>query len=179
VKGVLNSNLRLWHLVVIGALFALLTGGTIALSAGPAAFWASGSVRLSGAQSDDTVSISGTDNPPVRVLRTTINVPSGKKADIQATFTTELQHNVGTYAYCFGTITLDGAPSNSHNFNPGSYQLLGGGTATEPNAVSVGMIGIRRGVGPGFHAINVYITSAYAGCTLFARGLTVVADIHS
>lgn len=180
MRGILNSNLRLWHLVVMAVLLVLLTVGTIAVSAGPAAFWPSGSIRLTGAQSDDSISITGSNNPAVRVLRATLSVPSGKKADLQATFTAELQHGVGTYAYCFGDITLDGSPANSSNlFNPGQYQLLGGETAKEPNAVSVAMMGIRKNVGPGFHSVNVYINSAYAGCTLNARALSVVADIHN
>ena len=69
------------------------------------------------------------------------------------------------------------SPADDH-FNPGQYQLLGGGTATQPDAVSVAMTGIRKGVGPGQHTVNVYINSAYAGCTLFAHALTVQADIY-
>jgi hypothetical protein len=181
MRGILNGNLKLWHMVVVGVLFALITGGTVALSAGPAAFWPSGSVRLASAQNDNTISITGSNNPAVRVLHATLTVPSGKKADLQATFTTDLHHNGpgGTYAYCFGSITLDGSPANSNRlFNPGQYQLLGGAIATEPDAVSVAMSGVRKNVSSGFHDVSVYIDSAYQGCTLFARTLTIVADIH-
>jgi hypothetical protein len=179
VKGLLNSNLKLWHLVVLSALVVVLAGGAVALSAS-SDFWNAGSVRLDSAYSDDTISIEGTDNPPVRVLRLQVRVPSHKVADIQATFTADLHHNgPATYAYCFGTITLDGTPSNSsRRFQPGQYQLLGGATASQPDAVSVSMSGVKKGVGPGYHYVNVYVSSAYAGCTLFARTLNVVATIR-
>lgn len=180
MRGILNSNLRLWHLVVLGALVVVLAGGAVALSAS-SDFWRAGSVRLDSAYSDDTINISGTDTPPVRVLRLGIYVPSGKRADIQATFTADLHHNgPATYAYCFGTITLDGSPSSSsRRFQPGQYQLLGGATASQPDAVSVAMSGVKKSVGYGYHTVNVYVSSAYAGCTLFARTLNVVATIHS
>lgn len=181
MRGILNSNLRVWHLVVMGALLVVITGGTVALSAS-SQFWQAGSVRLDSAyaSSNDTISISGTDNPPVRVLRLGITVPNGKRADIQATFTADLHHGIGpTYAYCFGTITLDGSPtSSSHRFRPGQYQLIGGAIASQPDAVSVAMSGVKRDVGRGYHTVDVYITSAYSGCTLFARTLNVVASIH-
>jgi hypothetical protein len=40
------------------------------------------------------------------------------------------------------------------------------------------MSGVKKGVGPGYHYVNVYVSSAYAGCTLFARTLNVVATIR-
>ena len=181
MKGILNSNLRLWHLVVVSALVVVLAGSAVALAASPN-FWRAGSVRLDSASSNDTISIEGTDNPPVRVLRVEITVPSGKVADIQATFTADLHHGGpgGTYAYCFGTITLDGSPSvATRRFAPGQYQLLGGAIASQPDAVSVAMSGVKKNVDDGYHTVNVYISSAYEGCTLFARTLNVVASIHS
>lgn len=180
MKGILNGNLKLWHLLVLGALLVVLSGGAVALSAS-SDFWHSGSVRLDSAYADEdhTIKIEGTDNPPVRVLRLEVRVPHGKVADIQATFTADLHHNAGTYAYCFGVITLDGSPSSSsRRFRPGQYQLLGGATASQPDTVSVAMSGVKKGVGHGYHTVSVYITSAYAGCTLFARTLNVVATIH-
>jgi hypothetical protein len=177
MKRVLDSNLRIWHLLVMGVLLALLTGGTFVVAAGPAAFWPAGNVRLASAQNDNTISITGSNNPAVRVLRTTFSVPSGRKADLQAVFTADLHHGIGTFAYCFGEFTLDGSPPDDQ-FNPGSYQLLGGSTATQPDAVSVAMTGIRRGVGSGFHTVDVYIDSAYGGCTLFAHAMTVAVDLY-
>jgi hypothetical protein len=183
VKAILNSNLRLWHLVVLGVLVVALSGGAIALSAG-SDFWHAGTVRLDGTYSASTVSISGSNNPAVRVLHLTVRVPSGKVADIQATFTADLHpdgiKSASEYAFCFGYITLDGSPSNSsRRFSPGQYQLIGGATINQPNAVSVSMSGIKKGVGHGYHTVNVYISSSYNGCTLFARTLNVVASIHS
>lgn len=177
MKAVLNSNLRIWHLVVAGVLLAVIMGTTIGLAAAPAAFWPAGSIRLASAQNANTITITGSNNPAVRVLRATISVPSGKKADLQAVFTADLHHGTGTYAYCFGEFTVDASPPDA-NFKPGSYQLIGGEISTQPNAVSVAMTGLRKGVGPGTHNVDVYVSSAYGGCTLFARAMTVVADIY-
>jgi hypothetical protein len=178
MRGVLSANVRLWHLLVLTVLFALVTGGTLVVGAVPAAFWPNGNVRLASAQNSNTISIEGSNNPAVRVLRTSITVPSGKHADIQTIFTTDLHPNTfqQTYAYCFGEFRLDGSASN---FVPDeSYQLLGGETAKQPNAVSVAMSGIRKGIGPGTHNVDVYIESAYGGCTLFSRALTVLAVLY-
>lgn len=181
MRAILNSNLRLWHLVVLGILAIVLTGGAVALSSSPQ-FWRAGSVRLDSAYSDDDISITGSNNPPVRVLRLGITVPKGHRADIQATFTADLHHGGpgGTFAYCFGTITLDGSPSSSsRRFAPGQYQLLGGAIATQPDALSVAMSGVKKGVDDGYHTVSVYVSSAYNGCLLQARTLNVVATIHS
>lgn len=40
------------------------------------------------------------------------------------------------------------------------------------------MNGFRKGIGPGTHYVNVYISSAYEGCELQGRALNVVATIH-
>lgn len=113
------------------------------------------------------------------VLSTTIDVPAGKKADLQTTFTADLHHNgasgLSTYAYCFRKFGLDNANPDT-KFHPDSYQLLGGDTAHEPSAVTV--TGLRKNVGSGTHTVNVYVSAAYNGCTLFARNLNVIANIR-
>jgi hypothetical protein len=138
-----------------------------------------GTVRVAMASSTQSVDITGTDTPPVKVLSASISVPFGKQADIQATFTASLIHLTGGagYAYCFGTFNLDAGPPYNQ-FKPGSFQLLGGAQSSEPDAVGVAMTGFKKGVGPGTHAINVYVTSAYSGCELQERALNVVVNIR-
>jgi hypothetical protein len=185
VKNVLNGNLKIWHLMVFGIMVMLFTGGTIALADTDTVkgFLPPGEIRLANAYANTTVNISGTDTPPVIVLSTTINVPDGKKADLQTTFTADLHHNSGTYSYCFGSFALDNTFPDT-KFRPNDladssgYQLLGGDTAHQPSAVTVTMTGFRKNVGAGTHTVNVYINSAYAGCTLFARNLNVIANIR-
>ena len=83
MNGLLNGNVRLWHLLVIGVLFGVISGSTVALAGPtPRALWPNGTIRLASAQNPDTISIVGSNNPPVRVLRATITVPSGKHADL-------------------------------------------------------------------------------------------------
>ena len=175
-----DLNLKRWRLVGVGLMAGLLAGGTLTIAATTNSQFSSGSLRLSSATSSSSISITGTDQPDSlkRVLRTAIKVPSGKTADVQATFSASLLHNVGTYAYCFGRFTLDGGSSDAAAFNPGTVQLLGGETATMPNAVGVAMAGYRKAIGPGSHYVNVYITSAYAGCQLQERALNVIVNVH-
>jgi hypothetical protein len=110
------------------------------------------------------------------VIRTTVSVPPGRTADVQASWSGDLHPNVGQYAYCFGYFTIDGTTDDF--FKPAdAYQLIGGETAKMPNAVTVSMNGYRRQVGPGQHSLNVYINSAYAGCTIFGQALNAVINI--
>ncbi len=174
-----SLNPKRWHVFGVGLLACVLAGGAFAIAASPNSQLASGSLRLSSTASSDPIDITGTDTPDSlkRVLRTAINVPSGKTADVQATFSASLHHQSGTYSYCFGRFTLDSHTSDS-NFKPGSVQLLGGETATQPNAVGVAMTGYRKSIGPGSHYVNVYISSAYAGCELQERALNVIVNLH-
>lgn len=164
------------HLVGVGLALAALVGGTFAIAASPAAQFSSGSLRLSSAASDSTVSV---DSDTIkRVLRTSINVPSGKVADVQATFSTAMLPNLGTNSYCFGYFTLDSQTNIDPQFKPGQVQLLGGAVADLPNAVGVAMTGFRKNIGPGTHYVNVYINPAFSGCTLMERALNVVVNVR-
>ena len=168
------------HWLGVGLAVAALAGGTFAIAATPAAQFPSGSLRLSSAASSSTISVSTTDGPESlkRVLRTAIRVPSGKVADVQATFSTTMLPNAGTFAYCFGYFTLDSQSNVDPQFKPGMVQLLGGSLSKMPNAVGVAMTGFRKNIGPGSHYVNVYINSSYEGCTLMERALNVVVNVH-
>lgn len=164
------------HLVGIGLVVAALVGGTIGMAASPAAQFSSGSLRLSSASSDTSVSV---DSDTIkRVLRTSISVPSGKVADVQATFSTAMLPNIGSSSYCFGYFTLDSQTNIDPQFKPGQVQLLGGAVADLPNAVGVAMTGFRKNIGPGTHYINMYINPSFAGCILMERALNVVVNVH-
>ena len=175
--GFLDTKVTMRHLVLLGVLVAVpsLGAGALAGSSGISSLLPSGTVRMASTSSTSSVSV---DSDTVkRVLHVSISVPSHKHADIQATFSASIHHNLGTYAYCFGTITLDNAPP-SGKFQPGLQQLLGGATATEPDAVSAAMVGYKTGVGSGTHEVNVYITPSYAGCILQERALNVLVNIY-
>lgn len=184
MKNILNGSLKFWHLVVFGLAVILLAGATVALADTSEinTFWAAGSARFASSYADQTstIDISGTGTEKL-VLNTTIEVPDGKKADLQATFSADLHHNgasgAAIYAYCFGRFSLDGANPDT-KFHPDSYQLLGGDTEHEPSAVTVTMTGFRKNVGSGTHTVNVYVNASYNGCTLFARNLNVIANIR-
>ena len=107
-------------------------------------------------------------------------VPSGKVADVQATFTgTIFPYKLsGSFAYCFGRFTVDSQTNADPQFRPGQTQLLGGTHADMPDQFSVAMSGFKKGIGPGTHYINVYILSAYEGCSFQERSLNVVVNLR-
>lgn len=167
-----------------GLAVAALIGGTVAsaLPSSPAGQWGAGTVRLSSNYEDDSISINGTSGPDSlkRVIRSLIIVPSGRVADVQATFAGTLQPNngSGTYAYCFGRFTVDSQSNLDPDFKPGQVQLIGGPHAKQPNSIGAAMTGYKRNIGPGRHYINVYISSAYQGCTMMERALNLVVNIR-
>jgi hypothetical protein len=173
-----NTDLKLWHALVLALLLVAITGSAVVIAASSSHFFDAGKIRLASAATDNTLTITGSNNPAVNVLTTSISVPAGKTAELQTTFSADLHHGIGTYAYCFGRFSLDGAvPDNA--FRPlGSFQLLGGVTANQPDALTVAMTGYRRNVPAGDHRVSVFIDSAYAGCTLFNRELNVIVNIH-
>lgn len=175
--GFLDTKVTLRHLLILGVLVAVPSLGAGAFAAGSSiqSLLPSGSVRM--AETSSSSSVSADSDTVTKVLSVSISVPSGKHANLQATFSATILHNAGTFAYCFGSITLDNAPP-SGQFRPGLQQLLGGATANEPDAVSAAMTGYRTSVGSGSHTVNVYITPSYAGCTLQERALNVLADIY-
>jgi hypothetical protein len=177
MSRILDSKLTLRRVLVLGSLIATLatSAGALAINSINGQFGA-GSIRMSSASTGVFVSISGSD-PVTKVLSTSISVPSGKTADVQASFSVTVTHNNGSFAYCFGAFTIDGS-TNDSLFHPGHVQLLGGATTTEPDQVSVGMTGWRKNIGPGTHHVNVYVDGAFAGCTLQDRNLNVLVNIH-
>lgn len=185
MKSFLSSRLKTGHLVAFGVLLLLFAGGAVALADTDAisAFWLPGQVRFSSAafgSGDPSVDISGTGTEKV-VLTTGIEIPAGKRGDIQATFSADLHHlgasGTTTYAYCFGRFSVDGASPDT-KFKPDMYQLLGGDTAHEPSALTVSMSGWRKNVPAGAHTVYVYVNAAYNGCEIQAANLNVIVNIH-
>jgi hypothetical protein len=172
----LDTKVTLRHLLVLGVLVAVPAMGAGALAGGSInGLLPSGTIRMASTSSSSSVSVDS--NTVTRVLHVSINIPSGKHGDIQATFAATISHQTGTFAYCSGTITLDSAPP-SGKFLPGLQQLLGGATASEPDQVSAAMTGYRTGVSAGAHTVNVYITPAFAGCIVQERALNVLVNIY-
>lgn len=191
MKNVLNGNVRIWHLLGFALILLLFSGGAVALAAPDviSAYFPAGDIRLASAWKNDPITVSGTDQPPVKVLSVSFTVPDGKKAELQTTFSGELQHGTGGagYAWCDAYFGLDSA-SPDPAFKPGgfiigdpsnsAYQLLGGPQAKEPQIITSGMAGFRKNVPAGKHTVNVYFVSVYSGCTVFARNLNVIVNIH-
>ena len=160
--GFLDTKVTMRHLLILGVLVAVpsMGAGAIAASNSVNSLSPSGTVRMASTSSTSSVSVDS--DVVTKVLQVSINIPSGKHGDIQATFASSILHSAGTYAYCFGSITLDNAPP-SGQFRPGLQQLLGGPTSAEPDQISTAMTAYRTGVSAGTHTVNVYITPSFAG----------------
>lgn len=191
MKHLLNGKLKVWHVLVVGFALLLFSGGAVALADTSAitGFWTPGQILLASSYRTTSVDITGSNNPSVKVLNVSINVPANKKADLQVSFSADYRHlgasGLATYSYCSGYFGLDTADPDSA-FKPGgfaapgnyAYQLLGGDTAHEPAGLTVTMVGFRKNVPAGSHTVNVYINSAYNGCEIQNSNLNVVASIH-
>ena len=109
--GFLDSKVTMRHLLFLGVLVAVpaLGAGALAGSSSVNSLLPSGTVRMASTSSTSSVSVDG--DVTKRVLHVSVNVPLHKHADFQATFSASVHHNIGTYAYCFATITLDTSPT--------------------------------------------------------------------
>ena len=180
VVRVLDRNVKLWHLLVVGLLVAVVAGGSVGIAAGPAALFPSGSTRIVSVSATEPVSVGSNVN--TRVLRATFTVPSGKTADAQASFSGFVVRNVGANAYCYGEFALDSAPASSPpsdpTFKPGVFQLVGWADATTPTGLTASMTGFRRNIGAGTHNLDVILRGSFAGCAIAERALNVLVQIH-
>ena len=103
----IRSVFRLSGRHVLLVLVLVLSGSTVAAASSGSTIFPRGSLRFVSSWSDNSVSISGTDNPPVLVMSARFVVPKRRKAEVQVTFSSSLLPNAGQYAYCFGRFTLD------------------------------------------------------------------------
>ncbi len=182
MRNVLNGNLKVWHLFIFGLVFALLGGGAVALADTDAvsALWKAGQVRLAATSSNTYINIDA--NQEFLVNEVSFDVPSGKKADVQAVWSSFLQpDNSGQYAYCIGKIYLDNNTTNNNLLTPGLYQLFGDGDAANkivPSGLTVTMNGWRKNISSGAHKIQVYVAGSYGGGTVADRSLILNVNIR-
>ena len=97
MSSIFDSRVTLRHLLVLGVLVATLaiSAGALAGSRSSNNQFTAGSIRMSSAKSNAYMGVTGAD-PAIKVLSTSISVPAGRTADVQATFSATLAHNLGT-----------------------------------------------------------------------------------
>jgi hypothetical protein len=174
------GHVLLLNAVTIGIVALFIVGITGVGAATPDSFSASGTVRIASAQTAGPGLIAGGDGNVV-VMAVQFTVPSGKKADILASFqetvmSADLAAAVGL---CFGTMRLDA--TNGPDLLPGSQVMLDKGVDN-----GSGYYGEARGiqsrklnVGAGLHTLYVIAFSGGNGC-YYGQGSTfVIANIHS
>lgn len=183
MKSVMNGNLKVWHLIVFGVALFLLGGGAVALADtdGIAAFWAQGTVRFNAASVSNagtTVSI-----PPnqteVLVSEVSLDVPSGKRADVQAFFNgyVQLSSTPTQFVQCFARIRLDSV--GGAEFKPGLVHMIGGNKDNLPTSgIALSVNGWRKNVGQGTHKVQLYMSSTSNGCSVSERTFQVIANIR-
>ena len=146
--GFLDTKVTLRHLLILGVIVAVPSMGAGALAAGGLAQrpvqrrFGAHVVVVEPLPQWPSTSL----DAPKRILQTSFTVPAGKTADLQATFSANMQHQTdgSAYAYCSAEFTVDHAPPDT-TFKPGLDQLLGALAADEPESVGVSMSGYRLG----------------------------------
>ncbi len=182
MKNVLNGNLKVWHLLVVAVALMVFTGSTIALADTDAinALFPKGTVYMvSSSATSDNALTTPANGDKLEVLSVSFDVPSGKRADVQAVFSGFLQHNSGTYSYCFGEFRIDSATGTAlHPNTVNKYQLYGGTIAKLPDQLTSTFTGHRKGLRPGHYVLKTYLSSAYATCNVYERNMNVVVNIR-
>lgn len=180
MRNVLNGNLKVWHLIVVGILLMLTAGGTIALADTDAinGLWPQGTVLMASASSNTSLTTTS-GGPKLEALSISFDVPAGKRGDIQATFTGFLQHNAGTYSYCYGEFRFDSETGTPLNPNAdGSYQLYGGTISQLPSQLTSTFTGSKKGLKPGHYVLKAYLSSSYASCNVYERNMNVIVNLR-
>ncbi len=181
MKNVLNGTLKLWHLLVTGFVLMLFTGATIAIADTNAinALFPLGTVYIASAYGTADNSLTTPASGKLEALSISFDVPVGKKADIQAVFSGFLQHNSGTYSYCFGEFRFDSETGTALNPNvTNKYQLYGGATAKLPDQMTGTFTGHRKSLKPGHYVLKAYLSSSYATCNVYERNMNIVVNIR-
>jgi hypothetical protein len=180
----LRGHVTLAHVVVLNvittvAVAILVMGATGAGAAAPQAFQGAGSFRLASAVQAAPVEVQGSTQKTVASLQFT--VPSGHKADIQATYNGQIQSTTSgaEVGVCFAGMKLD---SGSSFLKPGEVlvldrriDVLAGDTLTLNDTLQA----FKNGIGPGTHTLKVIGDAAGSnGCWYELGSVTVVANVH-
>ncbi len=187
---ILDRNVKMWQMLVLVSVMGLLVGGGITIAApqrgSPPLPFPAGSIQLSSAARSPKVHIpleEGPEDggpPPKIVLRTAISVPSGKVAEVQATYSVDIHPVQGSdYVGCQAWFTLDSLVVDNE-FHPGEVALLEAVLPQNNNVtrllnVGASMSGSRRSIGPGHHYVNVRVLGP---CDLYDQALNVGVNIH-
>jgi hypothetical protein len=176
---VLRSNVSLVHVVFLNALTVVVVA-MVALAAGvgaatPDAFRPAGSYRMVTAYSADSVDV---HQSGVALLLGTFTVPSGKRADIQATFSTNVvSRDLGpAVGLCLAEMLIDSGTS----LKPGSVVLLdkgvdnGSGYYGEQRT----FLAFKSNIGPGTHNVLVVGGAGGNGCWYGPSTLFIDANLH-
>ena len=181
---VLRAKVSLAHVLLLNAL-TVVAVAILALSASgagaatPQVFQGAGTFRLASAAQATEVEVQGVTVKTVASVSFT--VPSGHKADIQATYTGQVQSTTSgaEVGVCFGGMRLDSA---SDYLKPGEVLVLdrrievAGGESLTLNAT---IQAFKNGIGAGTHTLKVIGDAASSnGCWFNPGSITVVANVH-
>src|ERR1035437_4344882 len=122
----LSRHVSLAHVLAVNVLTAvavavLALGVGTAGAAAPAAFQSAGSFRLAAASATTEVEVTGSTSKTV--LSVSFTVPSGRRADVQATYNGQVQSTTAgaELGVCFAGMRLD---SSSDFLKPGEILVL-------------------------------------------------------
>jgi hypothetical protein len=178
MKKALSAPVRMWQLVLVSVLVAVLTS-TAVVSAAPLAtgFLAPGTIRMIWAYGTGSAPVTmPADYSSHAVLSTTVVIPAGKVAELMAIGEVDMEGGATTgYQYCFGQYRLDNFKTGAQ-FKPGNYILEGFNPPA--NNLSVPINGFIGNVQAGTHTVYMVMQAGYNTCTALNRSMIVFANIH-
>ena len=184
VPGFLSAKVSIWHVLVLNAITIVMVavvvvGVTVAGAAGPASFRPIGSIRMANAYKTAQRLITGTDGKQA-ILSVAFSVPSGKVADIQATYQGELSKaSTSLIGMCLGELRLD-SPTGTR-LAPGEQLLLDGGVSSAfggVHMVSASLQGSRTAIPSGSHRVYFVAETGGDGCYYRNNSIFLLADVH-
>ncbi len=175
MKNVLSAPVRMWQVLLVSVLVAVLTSTAVVSAAPLTAFLAPGTFRMGLKYGTSPVSLPA-DYSSHAVLAHSIVIPAGKVADLAAIGEVDMEGGASTgYQYCFGQYRLDNVLTGTQ-FKPGNYILEGFNPPA--NNLSVPINGFLGNVPAGTHTVYMVMQAGYNTCTALDRSMIIIANIH-
>jgi hypothetical protein len=183
IKRLLSAELKVWHLLIVVAVFAVGTDTALARQAtlqngGLAAatsdsFFPSGTFNLAAAHSNTSQTVHSADGE-VSFLQVAFTVPRGQVADIAAFFSGEAYKYAN--GYCYLKFYLDQIGGDA--LAPGKVWVADGYVYSGAYPTITAQ-GYRSNVRAGVHTLIVSLLTTGGDCYVDDRSIIVISNRHS
>jgi hypothetical protein len=183
IKRLLSAELKVWHLLIVVAVFAVGTDTALArqgnvsnsgLAAATAdSFFPSGTFNMAAAHSNTSQVVHSADGE-VEFLRVSISIPRGQVADIAAFFNGEAYKYPN--GYCYIKFYLDQIGGDA--LAPGKLWVADGYVYSGAYP-TISAQGYRSNVKAGTHNVIVSLLTTGGDCYVDDRSIIVISNRHS